>query len=707
MKVPNPAPAALRCHLELAYYEDRREVGRFPALVAMAVDAMGEPCGVQRIYLDPDGSGKAPVSPTKKALGSIQGGAVRLDEPRKGEPLVIAEGVETALAVREATGWPTWAAVSASGMAAVVIPMEIKEVVIGADLDRSKAGQEAAAKLAARLHGEGRVVQVVLPPGPIPEGVKSIDWLDALNTDGAEAVRRAITEAGKWAPPEDADAEGQVITRLAALSPIEYDRCREKEAEALGVRLGTLDALVKQARPEPAEATDAMGFAEVEPWPDPVDGAELLDEITATVRRFVVCAAEVTRAAALWLVMTWLVDVVGVAPIAAITSPEKRCGKTVLLTLLSRLSFRPLAASNISPPALFRSIEAWSPTLLIDEADSFLKDNEELRGVLNSGHTRATAFVIRCDGEDLTPKRFSTWGAKALAAIGTLPATVADRALPLELRRKLPTDRVERLRYAEPELFDTLRAKLARFAEDHRSTVRHARPVLPEELHDRAQDNFEPLLAIADAAGGDWPRLARDAARKLYDAEPAALSVGVELLCDIKVVWGPVDHLSTAELIGKLTADRELRWARYGRGGIALTPRQLAAKLKAYGIKSKNLAIGEKRPKGYAREQFIEAWDRYLPRTPPTPSATPLLRNKNNELGGFLSATGGGGVADRNNPNTLKTKGSSGVADRKGDGGDEGGVEYIGAPMEGPPPPTDSDFIPSESEEGHAWEVAL
>ena len=191
-----------------------------------------------------------------------------------------------------------------------------------------------------------------------------------------------------------------------------------------------------------------MPFVQTDPWPEPVNPAQLLTDIAATIQRFIVCDEEVSHAVALWVAMTWFIDVVQVAPMAVITAPEKRCGKTLLLSLLGRLSARAITASSISPAALFRTIDAWQPTLLIDEADAFMKDNEELRGLLNSGHTRDSAYVIRTVGENFTPTKFNTWGAKALAGIGHVADTLMDRAVILELRRKLPHEKVERIRNA-------------------------------------------------------------------------------------------------------------------------------------------------------------------------------------------------------------------------------------------------------------------
>ncbi len=196
-----------------------------------------------------------------------------------------------------------------------------------------------------------------------------------------------------------------------------------------------------------------------------------------------------------------VIDNVQVAPLAVITAPEMRCGKSQLLNLIGRLSHRPLVASNISPAAMFRVIEAHSPTLLIDEADTFFKENEELRGIVNSGHTRQAAYIIRTVGDNHEPKQFSTWGAKAISGIGTLAETIRDRAIILEMRRKLPNESIERLRHAEGGVFECLASKLARFAQDAGVSIERALPTLPEALNDRAQDNWEPLLAIADYAG--------------------------------------------------------------------------------------------------------------------------------------------------------------------------------------------------------------
>src|SRR5262249_51366416 len=161
-------------------------------------------------------------------------------------------------------------------------------------------------------------------------------------------------------------------------------------------------------------------------------------------------------------------DAGDISPFMALVSPTKRCGKTSVLILLLYLTPRSELASNISPSALFRYVQESHPTLLIDEADSFLRENEEMRGILNSGHTKAAAYVTRnveVNGEH-KPRRFSTWAPKAIATIRTLADTLEDRAVVVQLQRKPPTAHVARLRRRDSEELATLRRRAARWASD-------------------------------------------------------------------------------------------------------------------------------------------------------------------------------------------------------------------------------------------------
>ena len=265
-------------------------------------------------------------------------------------------------------------------------------------------------------------------------------------------------------------ADQAEIARLASLRPIEYDRQREAAAERLGVRVTTLDGEVRRIRGDSIE--DARGgttfdLADPEPWPASVDGAALLDELVDTVSTYVALPKFAGEAVALWIFHSHAHDTSFISPILAITSPVLGCGKTTLLNLLSKLSPRALAASSITTASLFRAIEKWRPTLLIDEAETYLRHNEELRGVLDSGHNRAAAWILRCVGEDHEPRKFSTWCGKAIALIGKLPATLASRSVHIEMRRLKPDETVEQLRPDRLAHLEPLRRMAWRWALDH------------------------------------------------------------------------------------------------------------------------------------------------------------------------------------------------------------------------------------------------
>jgi putative DNA primase/helicase len=335
-------------------------------------------------------------------------------------------------------------------------------------------------------------------------------------------------------------------------------------------------------------------------------------------RIFIIIDDEQAIAVTLWIAFTWFIDEVEVAPLAIINAPEKACGKSQLLDLIGRMSARPLAAANTSTACLFRVCELHKPTLLIDEADTFIRDNQELKGLINAGHTRSNAFVLRVVGDNHEPKKFSVWGAKALAGIALekhLPDATMSRGIVINMRRKMANESVTRLRHAECGLFESICSKLSRFADDYSQQVRLARPVLPAALSDRAQDNWEPLLAIAGCAGDAWLKRGTAAALTLSSASEESISIGNELLLDIQHVFATLhaDKISTADLISKLAAeDSDSPWATYNRGN-SISPRQLAKLLATYGIKSKTVRMKfNSTPKGYDTSQFIDVFARYL-----------------------------------------------------------------------------------------------
>lgn len=371
--------------------------------------------------------------------------------------------------------------------------------------------------------------------------------------------------------------------------------------------------------------SNSLPFDEFWAWEEPIDLVALLTDIAATIRRFVIMDQDQAEMAALWVAHTYLVDVFDTSPIAIIDAPERACAKTLFQYVLISMSYRSLSASNATASSLFRSVELWNPTIFFDEADTFFKDNLDLHGMVNAGYKKG-GFVLRTEtvGDTFEPRKFSVFGAKSIAGISLekhLPDSTMSRGIVFKMRRKLAGEHVERLRYAEPELFEVIAAKLTRFAKDYAKAVADARPVLPDALSDRAQDNWEPLLAIAMCAGDDWFARATAAALKLSSIANEPASTGNELLADIQHIFEQradgqyADKISSGELIEALTGIEDAPWKTYNHGH-PLSPRQLAKQLSYYGIKPKTVRINKyNTPKGYDLEQFRDAFARYLAAT--------------------------------------------------------------------------------------------
>ena len=337
------------------------------------------------------------------------------------------------------------------------------------------------------------------------------------------------------------------VARLAALPELVYAQVRKDEAKRLGISpISVLDKAVKQARPkdDDTRAGSAVVLPEVDPWPEPVDGAELLDAIVAHLRRFVVADSHQLIAVALWIVHTHCFEAWWISPKLLVESATKRCGKTRLFEVLERLVRRKLMVSSATSSSVFRVIEAnrdAPPTLLMDEADYLTEKDDNMRKLINAAQQKAEARVlisVPC-GDGWESRLFSTWAPIALAGLGAQATTIRDRSIVITMRRKTRDQPVEKLRGNKDYGFHELARKCARWAADHVEELKDAEPHMPAMLHDRAQDNWEPLAAIADAAGGDWPQRARNAAARVLQAadELDAPEVGVQLIHDIMSVF--------------------------------------------------------------------------------------------------------------------------------------------------------------------------
>jgi hypothetical protein len=569
------------------------------------------------------------------------------------------------------------------------------EQLAGADLvvfnDNDPAGYEhadATAKLSLDIARRVRRLDLAERWPEIPKGGDVSDWLAAGHTGEqlAALIEAAPDYAASTEPPQaepsgNGDNTDAEIERLARLSTVQYEQERKGAASQLGVRAPILDRLVQAERERLGLVEDdgrqgrSISLPEPEPWPTPIDGAALLDGIAEAIGLYVIMSDHARFATALWVVHTFLLDCFGITPRLAVRSPMKRCGKTTLLDVISRLVLRPLPTGSVTAAALFRVVEGYRPTLLVDEADTFLSEADELRGVLNSGH-RKGGQVVRTVGDDHEPRAFSTFAAVTIAIIGNLPDTLADRSVTVDLKRRMPSEKVASFRFDRVGHLDVLARQAARWAQDHAGTIGAADPEMPG-IHNREADNWAPLFAIADIAGGEWPERARAAAIAGHVAGGDEASLIELLLGDIRDIFAkreankvePVDRISSGDLVAALVAIEGRPWAELGKSRKPLTQNGLARRLRPLGITSENIRIGDKVPKGYLLIWFQEAFSRYLESEG---ASEPLQRHNADETGtsvGFQSATADTDVAVRKCEKPANDGPRSGVADEKGDVG--------------------------------------
>ena len=354
--------------------------------------------------------------------------------------------------------------------------------------------------------------------------------------------------------------------------------------------------------------------------PGNIDLAALLCNIATFLRRYVVLTEHQQRALTLWIAHTYAIDAADCTPYIILRSAEKRSGKTLLLEVLSLLVPRAWLTGRVTPAVLVRKISGINPTLLLDETDATFNGNKEfsetLRGVLNSGYRRGGVYSI-CVPEkgEWIYKDFLVFGPKALAGIGNLPDTVQDRGIPIEMRRKLKTEETEKFRRRKVVQDATpLGDALATWADEAVPILEVTEPGIPEKLNDRAADVWEPLLAIADMAGGEWPTWARQSAIALSGGSGQEdESLGVTLLKDIQTVFKDkkVDRLFSADLATELGKIEESPWGDLR--GKPLNTTGLAKRLKPFEIKPRQIRVAANTSKGYTKEDFLDAWKRYIP----------------------------------------------------------------------------------------------
>jgi len=405
------------------------------------------------------------------------------------------------------------------------------------------------------------------------------------------------------APVTDSVNDEQTFVRLAALPRTEYDRRRKAEAKALGIRPATLDAEVDARRPQTNGTVQgtAVDFPDVEPWGTPVEGPDLLNEVSESLSRYVAMSRAAADVVALYSAHTHCFEAFSHTPRLNISSAEKNCGKTTTLDVMATIVARPLRAESMTPAVMFRLVALCKPTLLLDEVDSYrLDEAEELRGLLNAGHKRG-GVAYRCEGDSNTVRGFSVHTPVVLSGIGGIPPTLYDRSIIIKLDRAKPGEVAARFDSRRVGHETELCRKLARWADDNFDRLRECDPQLPETAYNRLADNWRPLFAIAEVAGGDWPQRVRAAFLALTTtADLDAQGVGTMLLFDIAdlFVAEDTDRLPSNNIAESLTAIEGRPWAEWGKHRRPISPNQLAQQLRRFGISPRKIRFSDETLQG-------------------------------------------------------------------------------------------------------------
>ena len=428
---------------------------------------------------------------------------------------------------------------------------------------------------------------------------------------------KALLEITRWLASPTELLPQTVVGPIAILDSILREIFLKKVAKKTGLTLGALREAIREAPSSKPSESGVGGFRDVEPASKPVETDAILDDLISFFLKYLILpSVYAAHLLALWVLHSWTFKASPYSPRLAILAPHKRCGKSRVLDLVEMVSFRPLPVQNTSPAALFRAIEAFEPTLLIDEVDTFLRYNEELRGVLNAG-VQPNGRILRCVGDNNEPTVFRCFGPVALAGIGTLPDTLMDRSIVIPMRRRMKHESVERFhrRVVDMEAAP-LRSMIARWAIDNREVLESTFVALPEGLDDRAADCWEPLFAIARTAGDEWLTRAHEASIEL--SQRRGVDEGDELetliLRDILTVFSDRGDkaISTTDLVIELNRFPDSPWSEFGRTGRGLTAHALGHLLRPYDIRSDKLSELTGRARGYLFSQFVDVWQRYL-----------------------------------------------------------------------------------------------
>ena len=409
----------------------------------------------------------------------------------------------------------------------------------------------------------------------------------------------------------------ELIERLANLPSFEYEKVRSNVAKKLGMRVSALDNFVYQEKRSSQPEPENNNIIEsLEPWPDTISMTWIVEEIKKQINLYCILPDNYLSPIVTWIIGTYCFDSFRIYPKLCVYSPQKRCGKSTLMEVLDALTSNALMASNVSPAVIYRVIEVYQPTLLLDEADTWLigrNVNDEMRGIINSGHTKTTARVLRCDGDKSEPKAFSTWAPMVIGMIGKPPSTIVDRSIMIPMRRKLKDETIAKLPVNYKEVCVDLRRALLRWANDNVEVIKSIQLTPPQLTNDRAMDNWTSLLILAQHIGEPLLTEVNAAYFAINNEDTDEEDIGVELLKDIRSIFDmlKVERIHSQTLVLQLTLIEGRPWSEW-RNGRAMTANSLSRLLKPFNIRPKDIRESTIVKKGYDKKEFLDVFERYI-----------------------------------------------------------------------------------------------
>ena len=615
---------------------------------------------VQLTYITMSGL-KSDVSPVRRTYRGPHNwssrGAVRFG-PLTGKFVFITEGAEDALSIREVGQGPAIAILGINRLGRVVPPDTIEKVIFVRDDDPVGAPSRLAmARGIVRTVATSRQVLITQRPSAIAgEGAPPLkDINDLLRHDLGQA-RELLATAASPLFNLSADLVEAALEEASLLPALGYERGREALRKMLGFkRVTALDNDRRDriaARVEHAEKAGETCDPHDVPWHDPVlDLGAVMDAAETEITRYIVAPVEVIHTVVLWCVFAHIIqhELLGVdfAPRLAVQAASTQCGKSRTAELVACLAPRDRMSGSISTAAIFRIVDAVRPTLVIDEADNFFRTErgKETLGILNSGHSRRSAYVERVERNDdgqFEVVRFRTFTGICFTSIDWLPETLQNRCIVIVLRRKMGGEERAHLPKGESAVLFELRRMLTRWAQD---LTELPEVTLDPELLNRRGDNWRWLLRIAAEAGGEWP--ARALAAALYADDESVAADQNRLTALLGAIWEVfatrgTDRIETQTLIDDLLQADDGRWQEAHRGR-PITEYFLREALKMVipdteeMRKARRWSDGGTDKRGYTVAHFEDPWLRYLGRAKPSAKATTAPRNASRTRGDNLS----------------------------------------------------------------------